>query len=60
MIDFLADWSPAASRIQEQVMELYGLLYERDHIRIIDVRMVELWLIKLAHAGYIIPKSCKE
>ena len=58
LIEFLAEWSPKESGIQEQIVELYGLLYERDYVGMEDVRMVKLWLIELERAGYAFPKPC--
>jgi hypothetical protein len=59
LIELLGEWSPKSSYPQEQIIELFRLLYERDYVGIKDVRMVELWISELNRVGYIFPKSCE-
>jgi hypothetical protein len=60
LIELLGGWSPKSSHPQDQMIELFRLLYERDYVGIKDVRMVELWISELNRSGYVFPKSCQK
>ena len=58
LIELLGEWSPTSSYLQDQMTELFRLLYERDYVGIKDVRMVKLWISELNRSAYVFPKSC--
>lgn len=58
LIELLGEWTAKSSFPQEQIVELFRILYEHDYVGIKDVRMIELWISELNRAGYIFPKSC--
>lgn len=56
LVKFLRTWKSGSVALQERILELYTVLFERQYVKEQDVILAHLWIDYLIKIGYKFPK----